>query len=157
MLCFISLSSLSLGPKFLGKLKGLLFYNPLPNIFTIFVPHAGGIKPFKRAYEFGYTDHLILFNTSEFILAFLIMLFLLVITFILSKLSKCKPFSYNYIKDKIINALAQYKYGNFLRFWFTCYLDVFASALIGIITQGKFSTAGVINLAICIIFTVSFK
>ena len=74
MLCFIGLSSINLPPKFKGYLKGLKKYNMFPNIFEYFVSHNGGQKPFQKAYEFGYTDNLILFNSGNYISAFISML-----------------------------------------------------------------------------------
>ena len=156
MLCFISLSSIPLRPMFSGYLKGLRKYNIVPNIFSYFVPHTEGKKPFNRAYEFGYKDHLLLFNIGNYITAFLIMLSIFIITYILSKLTKFKPFSYDFLKKRISSSLANYKYGSFIRFWITCYLDVFASALIGVTTTENFDTIGNINLFVCIIFIVFF-
>ena len=53
-----------------------------------------------------------------------------------------------------MTSLQNYKYGAFIRFWITCYLDVFAAALIVIITTDKFTVQLIINLVVAIFIIV---
>lgn len=144
-LCFISFSDIDLSPRFKGFLKGLRKYNLFPNLFEYFVPHTGGEKPFQRAYEFGYSDDLILFNSGNFFCAFLFMMCLWLIFFIFSKLTHKKPFSNGFIKKKIEESLASYKYDAFLRFWITCYLDLLAAAFIAFAAASQTSWQIIMN------------
>ena len=157
MLCFIGLSSINLPPKFKGYLKGLKKYNMFPNIFEYFVPRNGGQKPFQKAYEFGYTDNLILFNSGNYISAFISMLCLWLLTFVFSKLTRFKPFSISFIKNKINSSLQNYKYGAFIRFWITCYIDIFAASVIAIQTTTIFVWESVLNYSVALIFIVRYN
>ena len=154
MLCFISMSSVELTPRFKGYLKGLRKFNMFPNIFTYFMPHYGGQKPFEKAYEFGYTDDLILFNSGSYLSAFLSMIFIWLIFYIMSKLTNIKPFSLGFVKKKIESTLSNYKYGAFVRFWITCYIDVFAAALIVFSTTSIFIWTAIVNYVFGVIIAV---
>ena len=110
------MSSIPLPPKFTGYLKGLKKYNMFPNFFTYFLAETGGQRPYKKAYDFGYKTNLLLFNSGNYISAFLTMIGMFFITLTLSKLTHMKPFSYSIIKKKIESTLENYKYGAFIRF-----------------------------------------
>ena len=151
------MSSIEIPPKFKGYLKGLRKYNLFPNIFLYFVPDYGGEKPFAKAYDFGYHNDLILFNSGNYISAFISMLVIWLIFYILSKLTHLKPFSIPFLKKKIESSLQGYKYNAFIRFWITCYLDVFAAALIVFITTSLSVWASAINLVVAIGIAVRYK
>ena len=155
MLCFIEISNIPQPPRFSGYLAGLRKYNMFPNIFAYFVPESGGQVPFKKAYDFGYTTNLLLLNSGNYLSAFILMIALFIITLISSKFTHVKPFSIKFIKKGIENSLKNYKYGAFVRFWITCYLDVFAAALIAMITSNQFTVYLSINLFLAIVITVS--
>ena len=76
--------------------------------------------------------------------------------FILSKLTKFKPFSISFIKNKIESTLQSYKYGAFIRFWITCYLDTFAISLITIQTTTIFIWPSIINYTFAILLIVIY-
>ena len=154
MLCFIEMSSIPLSPKFSGYLIGLKKYNMFPNFFAYFVPESGGQAPFQKAYDYGYKTNLLILNSGNYVSAFLTMLVLFFFTIILSKFTHLKPFSIEFVKKKIMTSLQNYKYGAFIRFWITCYLDVFAAALIVIITTDKFTVQLIINLVVAIFIIV---
>ena len=154
MLCFIAMTNIDLPPKFKGYLRGLRKYNLFPNIFTYFIPHYGGERPFDKAYEFGYTDDLIYFNSGSYISAFLSMIAVWVVTYILSKLTHIRPLSIGFVKEKIENTLKNYKYAAFIRFWITCYIDVFAASLIVFCTTTNFLWPAILNYAFAITITV---
>lgn len=156
MICFILMSSIEIPPKFKGYLKGLRKYNFFPNIFLYFVPDYGGEKPFIKAYDFGYHNDLILFNSGNYISAFISMLVIWLIFYILSKFTHLKPLSIPFLKKKIETSLQGYKYNAFIRFWITCYLDVFAAALIVFITTRLSAWTSIVNLVVAIGITVRF-
>lgn len=156
MLCFIDLSNIPLPPKFAGYLKGLKKYNMFPNFFKYFLEETGGDTPYKKAYDYGYKTNLLLFNSGNYISAFITMLVLFFLTFCLSKATTVKPFSILFLKKKIENSLKNYKYGAFIRFWITCYLEVFAAALIAVLTTSHFTIQSCINLGVAIVLIVIF-
>ena len=156
MLCFIAMSSVVLPPRFKGYLIGLRKFNFFPNIFSYFVPRYGGQRPFEKAYEFGYVDDLILFNSGNYISAFLSMVSIWLVFFILSKFTHKKPFSISFIKKKIESSLEGYKYGAFVRFWITCYIDVFAATLLVFFTTTIFAWNSILNYIFGIIILVLF-
>lgn len=154
MICFIRMSSVPLTPKFSGYLKGLKKYNMFPNIFEYFVPDAGQKKPFEKAYDFGYKTNLLLLNSGSYISAFLFTLVLFFLFLLLNRFSHKKPLSIPFIKTKISSTLQNYKYGTFLRFWITCYMELFAAALIALIMFDTSTPGLIINLIVSIIIIV---
>ncbi|OMJ84046.1 hypothetical protein SteCoe_14915 [Stentor coeruleus] len=154
MICFIRMSSVPLTPKFSGYLKGLKKYNMFPNIFEYFVPDTGQKKPFKKAYDFGYKTNLLLLNSGSYISAFLFTLSLLFLFLILNRFSHKKPLSISFIKEKITSTLKNYKYGTFVRFWITCYMELFAAALIALIMFDTSTPGLIINLIVSIIIII---
>lgn len=154
MICFIDLTSIELTPKFAGQLKGLKKYNMFPNIFEYFVNEDGNKKPFKKAYDFGYKTNLLLLNSGNYLSAFLFMISVLLISLVLKRFTHIKPFSISFIKMKIENTVKNYKYGAFLRFWITCYMEVFAAALIAVMMFDFSSGGSIANFSISIIIIV---
>ena len=155
MLCFIEMSSVPLSPKFSGCLQGLRKYNMFPNFFAYFVPSEGGEVPYQKAYDFGYHTNLLIFNSGNYLSIFITMCSMFFTTYLFSKLTHKKPFSIPFIKNKIESSLQNYKYGAFIRFWITCYLEVLAAALIAILTTNSYTTQLSVNLAVAIIIIVS--
>ena len=156
MLCYIELSNIELPPKFKGYLKGLKKYNMAPNVFSYFVPRTGGQKPFAVAYEFGFTDNLLLFNSGSYLTVIILMAVFLLFTLTLSKFKHVKPFSYNFAKSRIEKTLKNYKYSAFLRFWITCYLDIVAASIIAIITTSAYGWGSVLNLTVACLLLVFY-
>lgn len=154
MLCFISFSNVTLPAKFDGQLKGLKKFNLFPNIFEYFVTGNGQKKPFYKAYEFGYKTNMLLLNSGNYLSAFLFMLFVLLSALIMRRFTHIKPFSKNFIKNGIENTVKNYKYGAFIRFWITCYMEVFAAALIAVTMFDLSSVGSIVNFIISIIFIV---
>ena len=157
MLCFIDMSNIPLPPKFEGTLQGLKKYNMFPNFFSYFVPSNGGDVPYKKAYDFGYKTNLLLLNSGNYISLFLCMMVFFFIVFGLSKFTHIKPFSIPFIKKQIDNTLANYKYGAFIRFWITCYLEIFAAAIIAVLTTTNYTVELGINFTVAAILIVIFK
>ena len=156
MLCYIELSSIELPPKFKGYLKGLKKYNMFPNVFSYFLPRNGGQKPFAAAYEFGFTDNLLLFNSGSYLTVLFLMFCFLIFTLTISKFTHIKPFSYEFVKKKIETTLQNYKYGAFIRFWITCYLDIMAASLIAIMTTSDYEWGSLLNLIVACVLLVLF-
>ena len=157
MLCFIDMSNIPLPPKFEGTLQGLKKYNMFPNFFSYFVPSNGGDVPYKKAYDFGYKTNLLLLNSGNYMSLFLCMMIFFFIVLALSKFTHVKPFSIPFIKKQIDNTLANYKYGAFIRFWITCYLEIFAAAIIAVLTTTNYTVELGINFTVAAILIVIFK
>ena len=155
MLCFIAMSSVGLSPRFAGYLRGLRKYNMFPDIFSYFVSHHGAERPFQRAYDFGYVDDFIIFNSGSYISIFLLMMFLWLVFYILGKFTHKKPLSIGFIKKKIESSLKSYKYDAFLRFWITCYIEIYAAAVIVFSTTSIFIWSSVLNYLFAILITVN--
>ncbi|OMJ84684.1 hypothetical protein SteCoe_14141 [Stentor coeruleus] len=155
MLCFIDLIDYDLPANFAGYLKGLKKYNQFPNFFSEAISESAGVKPFDRAYNFGYKTNLLLLNVGNYISAILSMIGILLLTLILLQLKNFKPFSYKFIQNALMKILKSYKYASIVRFWITCYLEVFAASLIALVTPFEYTATMIINIVFSILIIIA--
>lgn len=155
MILFIVLASVNIPPKSKGLIISLKNYNLFPNIFYYFTPQ-GKLHDVTRAYDLGYDSDSIIINIGSSLTSFLsfIVLWLILVFFRYLILKRCCS-KIRYI-DYINKLIKDYKYGFFIRFWITNYIEFQIGALIGIINWEYSSVYCIVNTVISalIIFSI---
>ncbi|CAG9329647.1 unnamed protein product [Blepharisma stoltei] len=99
----------------------------LPNLFELIIDEDQGTEPYAQAKKYGYDTDLLLLNSGSALTTLgAIIASLPVIYF----LSRC---SHRYLARKLAGLIKNYKWSVFVRFWIQSYLDISASALIGLL------------------------
>ncbi|CAG9326437.1 unnamed protein product [Blepharisma stoltei] len=145
ILSFITLSSISITPALYAFLKSLNNYNIVPNFFADFIDQSEGIKPYKEAYNYGYETNLLLLNSGNIIETFLAIILCFPLVAFLSKCSQ------RWIGRRFTDALKDYKYSVFVRFWLQNYIEIGATALIGLLDFATGNGFLMFNVIICLI------
>lgn len=154
VLVFIVLAQVTITPKSKGLLIGLKNYNLFPNIFEYFM-NQGNSYNFPNAYDLGYASDSVIINTGKPITAFIFFMLLLGLLFILMKFIKKKYCTKNWYVSLVKELLADYKYGFFIRYGITNYLEFEIAGLIGIINWNTISTYSIFNTIFsCIILFI---
>ncbi|OMJ89209.1 hypothetical protein SteCoe_8686 [Stentor coeruleus] len=158
MILFIILASVSIPPRSKGLMISLKNYNLFPNIFYYFTPQ-GKSHDITRAYELGYDSDSIIINIGSILTAFLFFIFLWFILILFRHLIQIRFYTKTRYIDYINKLIKDYKYGFFIRFWITNYLEFQIAALIGIVNLEYSTVYCIVNIIISalIIFSVLFS
>ena len=144
MIVFIILANVSMPSKSKGLIIGLKNYNFFPNTFEYFMPD-GEPHDFQNAYDLGYKSDSTLINIGKAVTAFAAFMILWVLLLAINMVIKKGYCNKKIIVDNVKEFLADYKYGFFIRYGITNYIEFEIAALIGIINFDNFETFSLIN------------
>jgi hypothetical protein len=153
MIVFIILANVSIPSKSKGLIIGLKNYNFFPNTFEYFMPQ-GEPHNFQNAYDLGYKSDSVMINIGRAVTAFMAFIVLWVVLLMFGWMIKkgwCKK---KFFVDNVKEFLADYKYGFFIRYGITNYIEFEIAALIGIINFDQLGTFSVINTVISSVILV---
>lgn len=144
MIVFIVLATVPIPPKSKGLIIGLKNYNMFPNSFSYFMT-KGKPHNFNSAYDLGYASDSVIINIGSAITAFAFFIALWVVLIFLRFLIRKGCCSKKWYVDLIAELVADYKYGFFIRYGITNYLEFEVAALIGIINWRSVTEYSIAN------------
>lgn len=147
MIVFIILANVSIPSKSKGLIIGLKNYNFFPNTFEYFLPE-GEPHDFQNAYDLGYKSDSTLINIGRAVTAFAAFMILWVLLLAINLLIKKGYCNKKIIVDNVKEFLADYKYGFFIRYGITNYIEFEIAALIGVINFDNLETFPLVNTII---------
>lgn len=148
MIVFVTLAQVPIGPKSKGLLIGLKNYNFFPNTFAYFVSE-GNPHYFQNAYDLGYASDSIIINTGKATTAFIFFMLVWAVLYLLLKWTDKGCCNKNWYISLIKEFNADYKYGFFIRYAITNYIEFEIAALIGLINWREISVYSILNTILC--------
>lgn len=148
MIVFIMLATVPIPPKSKGLIIGLKNYNMFPNIFEYFV-NENDKHNNQNAYDLGYNSDSLLLNTGKAITAFIFFMLLWGILGLLNVLIKKKYCTKKIFVDNVREFLADYKYGFFIRYGITNFIEFEIAALIGLLNYNHHGIYSLLNTVFC--------
>ncbi|CAG9335141.1 unnamed protein product [Blepharisma stoltei] len=143
ILSYLTLSGIPLSSKMIAFLNSLNSYNLFPNAFEFVIDKNEGNTPYSQAQDFGFDTDLILLNAGN---DFTILLASLAVFPAVFVFSRC---SYRWFGNKFMKTLRNYQYAFYLRFWIQSYLELGASAIIGLLTSRWSNSTQITNFGTC--------